>query len=84
MQKQTNNHHRSHHVRLSAVAIALATGFHIAGLGHVYGREQRHEVASNFGRALIMYNLERENETARHAVRFDEGLRLPSISGGLI
>jgi hypothetical protein len=88
--KNKNIHVRSHHVRISAVAIALATAYHVSGMGHI--GKLGHELATfntvrgfhtelNGGRAFHN-EIERENETARHMVRFDAGLRLPSVSGG--
>jgi hypothetical protein len=73
--------HHKHHVRASTLAITLACGFHISGIGHVTSRSGAHETALSFSHQLASH-MERENETARHMVRFDEGLRLPSISGG--
>jgi hypothetical protein len=82
MKKQTKQFHHRHHVRVSTLAIALACGFHISGLTHAVQREAgQHAAVVNFSRVLADH-MERENETARHMVRFDEGLRLPSISGG--
>lgn len=82
MQKNTKNKHiRPHHVRVGAVAIAVATGLHIGGLGHIKNSNSHQDGSISLARALE-HHLERENETARHMVRFDEGLRLPSTSGG--
>jgi hypothetical protein len=83
MQKHNKNkdiHVRSHHVRMGAVAIALATGFHISGGAHL-GSKIGHEVATVNTVRGFHHEMERENETARHMVRFDAGLRLPSTSG---
>ena len=82
MQKYNKNkkiHTRSHHVRISAVAIALATGFHLSGSTHLGSKFERSAVVASSRAYTNM--LERENETARHMVRFDAGLRLPSTSG---
>jgi hypothetical protein len=82
MKKQNKQFHHRHHVRVSTLAIALACGFHISGFTHVaQGSGSHHETALSLSRILADH-MERENETARHMVRFDEGLRLPSISGG--
>jgi hypothetical protein len=87
--KNKNIHVRSHHVRISAVAIALATAYHVSGIGHV--GKLGHELATitpmrafHDGQSSGGFHneIERENETARHMVRFDEGLRLPSTAGG--
>jgi len=73
---------RDHHVRVSALAIAMATGLHVSGAAHIkqHATEQVDKSIS-LAHALNQH-LERENETARHMVRFDAGLRLPSTSGG--
>ena len=73
--------HHKHHVRASMIAIVVATGFHVSGLAHVQGNSRTHESAISLSRVLSDHT-ERENETSRHMVRFDEGLRLPSTSGG--
>lgn len=78
--KNKNIHVRSHHVRIGAVAIALATAFHVSGAMHL-GSKLGHEVATVNNMRAYHNEIERENETARHMVRFDAGLRLPSISG---
>jgi hypothetical protein len=81
MQKHNKNIIRSHHVRVGAIAIAVATGLHIGGAGHI--KQSNKRIDESINRAHSHYNdLERENETARHMVRFDEGLRLPTTSGG--
>lgn len=83
MQKHNKNkkYHRSHHVRISAVAIALATGFHLSGSTHLGGKIENHFLAIP-NTHVFNHVMERENETGRHMVRFDAGLRLPSTSGG--
>ena len=78
--KNKNIHVRSHHIRIGAVAIAVATGFHISGAAH-FGSKLSHEVAAVNTIRGFHHEMERENETARHMVRFDAGLRLPSTSG---
>lgn len=86
MQKHNKNkkqHVRSHHVRMGAVAIAMATGFHVSGFVHVSSRVV-HEVATVATVHSFHNEIERENETARHMVRFDAGLRLPSTSGSSV
>lgn len=86
MQKHNKNkkHHvRSHHVRMGAVAIALATGFHVSGFAHV-GSRLVNEIATITPVHSFHHETERENETARHLVRFDAGLRLPSTSGSSV
>lgn len=82
MQKHNKkNIGHSHHIRVGAIAIALATTMHIGGAGHVKQSDKRidESISQAHGHANL---IERENETARHMVRFDEGLRLPTISGG--
>jgi len=81
--KNKNVHVRSHHVRVGAVAIAMATAFHVSGASHL-GSKLGHEVATVNTMRAFHNEIERENETARHMVRFDEGLRPQSISGGVI
>jgi hypothetical protein len=78
--KNKNIHVRAHHIRIGAVAIAVATGFHISGAAHL-GSKLTHEVGVVNTVRGYHHEMERENETARHMVRFDAGLRLPSTSG---
>lgn len=78
--KNKNIHVRAHHIRIGAVAIAVATGFHIGGVAH-FGSKLNHEVATVNTMRPFHNEMARENETARHMVRFDAGLRLPSTSG---
>jgi hypothetical protein len=84
MQKHNKKqfHHR-HHIRVSMAAIVLAVALHVSGLAHEGEKEKRVVTPENFAWAL-QTNMERENETARHMVRFDEGLRPASMSGGTI
>jgi hypothetical protein len=79
---KTNKKHkyqRSHHVRASAVAIILATAFHLSSVAF-HAEEKREQIRAitpssfGYGRGFAT-DLERENETARHMVRFDAGLR---------
>ena len=70
-----------HHIRAGAVAIALATGLHLSGSTHMGNRLERQFISSAEPQ-LGSHITERENETGRHVVRFDEGLRLPTTSGG--
>jgi hypothetical protein len=77
--KNKNYYVRSHHVRIGAVAIAMATAFHISGAAH-FGSKLGHEMATVNTMRAFHNEIERENETARHMVRFDAGLRLPSMS----
>lgn len=76
----TKKYVRSHPVRISAVAIAIATLFHISGLSHLEKQVARHTQNTTVSQVFAQH-MERENETARHPVRFDEGLRLPSTVG---
>lgn len=81
--KKSKKYVRSHHVRISAVAIAIATCLHVSGISHIEkrGLEQRIALQPTNTAQIFENNMERENETARHAVRFDEGLRAPTVSG---
>lgn len=83
MQKHNKNKKdflRGHHIRIGAVAIAVATGFHLSGSTHMGGKIEQNLGAAG-SRHPLNQVMERENETARHMMRFDEGLRLPSTSG---
>jgi len=77
--KQKQFHHR-HHIRVSMAAIVIAVALHVSGLAHEGEKEQRPVTLNNFS-YMLANNLERENETARHIIRFDEGLRPQSTSG---
>lgn len=81
--KKKNPHVHAPHIRIGAVAIAIATGFHISHAAHL-NNKMSHELAtmSNM-RAFHAEKTEaaREMEAGRHSIRFDEGLRLPSTSG---
>lgn len=88
MQKQNKNNNfnkyqRSHHFRLSALAIAAATGFHL-GSGVHFGQNFAAADLAVAGSQGFHNEIERENETARHAVRYDDGMRLPSTSGSTV
>ena len=80
MQKYTKNHHRSHPARLGAIVLAAITMFGMTELGrHQLVRLEStaaHNVAS-----ILSHTLEKENETTRMPVRFEDGLRSPTIGG---
>jgi hypothetical protein len=82
MQKHNKKqfHHR-HHIRVSMAAIVVAVALHVSGLAHEGEREKRAVSPANFA-WMLQTHMERENETARHMIRFDEGLRPQSMSGG--
>lgn len=76
MQKQ--NTKRSSHERIGAVILMFAT---LAG-GLELGKHQlTHQVATAHPVLAFSHALERESETGRHMVRFDEVLRPPTTSG---
>jgi hypothetical protein len=80
--KKSKKYTRSHHVRVSAVAIAIATCLHVSGISHIEKRGiERVALPTTSMAQIFENNVERENETARHAVRFDEGLRSPTVGG---
>ncbi len=79
-----NKYQRSHQVRIGAVAIAMATAFHVSGLAtQAEDHEDKRIVLPMSLRLAREFSTatERENETTRHMVHFDGGLRLPSSSG---
>ena len=82
MQKsyETNITPRSNAVRAGAIALALITLFGMTELGrHGTGRVET-TPARNVAQ-IFQHAMEKENETTRMPVRFDDGLRAPTIGG---
>lgn len=80
--KETIQEHpvRSNAVRAGAIALAMVTLFGMTEMGR--RAQLRTEVtAPRDTAAIFSHTLEKENETTRMPVRFDEGLRAPTISG---
>ncbi|MEO6513507.1 MAG: hypothetical protein ABIR37_02345 [Candidatus Saccharimonadales bacterium] len=81
MQKQheTFTHTRSNAVRMGAVALAMITLFGMTELGR-HGNNRVETTAARNVAQIFQHAMEKENETTRMPVRFDEGLRAPTIS----
>jgi hypothetical protein len=70
---------RAPHVRLLSIFLAVATIVGMLQLGRqeVTRRSAVVSVASSFASRAI----EKENETERMPIRFDDGLRAPTVGG---
>jgi hypothetical protein len=82
MQKHstTKRNHRSHPVRIAAVGLAAVTLFGLTEMGrHTLVRTEA--VLQQNMASILSHTLEKENETTRMPIRFDEGYRLPTIGG---
>jgi hypothetical protein len=81
--KNKNSFMHGHHIRIGSVAIAIASGCYISGATHMSTKisSLSHEVGMVNVAHSYQQAIERENETARHIIRVDGGLRLPSTSG---
>lgn len=84
MQKniKTKKQHRSHPVRIAAIGLAAVTLFSLTEIGKHTLVKTEAVVQENLA-AILSHTLEKENETTRMPVRFDEGYRAPTIGGGL-
>lgn len=82
MQKnsKTKKHHRSHPVRIAAIGLAAVTLFSLTEVGRHAIMKTQTVVHDNIG-SILAHTLEKENETTRMPIRFDEGYRAPTVSG---
>ena len=80
--KETITEHlvRSRAVRAGAIALAMVTLFGMTEMGR-RAQLRVETLAARDTAAIFSHTLEKENETTRMPVRFDEGLRAPTISG---
>lgn len=82
MQK-TNKTTQPKYVSIGAFVIAVAAGMHVSGASHLNMSEKHTNTSGRLSHALNQH-LERESETSRHLVRFDEAFRTPTTSGGKV
>jgi hypothetical protein len=82
MQKshETNTNTRSNAVRMGAVALAMITLFGMTELGR-HGNGRVEVTGARNMAQIFQHAMEKENETTRMPVRFDDGLRAPTIGG---
>lgn len=82
MQKsyETNITPRSNAVRVGAVALAMITLFGMTELGR-HGSSRIEATGARNMAQIFQHAMEKENETTRMPVRFDDGLRAPTIGG---
>jgi len=77
----TNENHTRHYaVRAGAIALAMVTLFGMTEMGR-RAQLRIEAVTPHDSSAVFSHTLEKENETTRMPVRFDDGLRAPTISG---
>lgn len=76
-------HVRSHPMRALAVFFAMITAFGMTGLGHEGNEERRRALGETVVPRIALSEalLEKENEAERMLVRYDEGIRNPTITG---
>lgn len=82
MQKsyETTTSTRSNAVRAGAIALAAITMFGMTELGRHSVSRIETTAARNVAQ-IFQHAMEKENETTRMPVRFDDGLRAPTIGG---
>jgi hypothetical protein len=82
MQKniRTKEHHRSHPIRLAAIGLAAVTLFSLTEMGRHAAVNTSAVIHDSIG-PILAHTLEKENETTRMPIRFDEGYRAPTVSG---
>jgi hypothetical protein len=82
MQKhhETNISSRSNAVRAGAIALAMITLFGMTELGR-HGSNRIETTPVRNVAQIFQHAMEKENETTRMPVRFDDGLRAPTIGG---
>jgi hypothetical protein len=76
----TENNVRSKAVRAGAIALALVTLFGMTEMGR-RAQLRAEAIIPHDMAAVFSHTLEKENETTRMPVRFDDGLRAPTIGG---
>ncbi|HET8708683.1 MAG TPA: hypothetical protein VFL85_00205 [Candidatus Saccharimonadales bacterium] len=77
---KTKENHRSHPVRIAAIGLAAVTLFSLTEVGRHTLVKTSAVLHDNIG-SILMHTLEKENETTRMPIRFDEGYRPPTVSG---
>jgi hypothetical protein len=75
---ETTTHTRSNAVRAGAVALAMITLFGMTELGR-HGANRTESTGARNAAQIFQHAMEKENETTRMPVRFDDGLRAPTI-----
>jgi putative IMPACT (imprinted ancient) family translation regulator len=82
MQKNhlTTSNSRSQAVRMGALALAVLTMFGMTELGR-HGTSRTETTGARSVAQVFQHAMEKENETTRMPVRFDDGLRAPTIGG---
>lgn len=80
MQKLQKTHKRSHPVRMAVIGLAAVTLFSMTELGRHAALKTEAVMQQNMS-AILSHTLEKENETTRMPVRFDDGLRAATTSG---
>lgn len=80
MQKPYETNSRSNLVRMGAIALAVITLFGMTELGRHSATRTESTAARNMAQ-IFQHAMEKENETTRMPVRFDDGLRAPTIGG---
>lgn len=68
-------------MRIAAIGLAVVTLFSVTEMGrHTISRTEA--VLHDNIASVLSHTLEKENETTRMPIRFDEGYRVPTVSGG--
>jgi hypothetical protein len=82
MQKhyETETNIRSYPVRIGVLALAAITIFGMTSLGREH-TARTDATAPHSMASIFTHSTERENETTRMPVRFDDGLRNPTTGG---
>lgn len=82
MQKniKTKKHRRSHPIRIAAISLAVITLFSMTEVGRHTVTKTEAVLQANLA-SILSHTLEKENETTRMPIRFDEGYRATAVSG---